>query len=388
MAKPPKKMPEEALVPPGPRRDLLELLHRFYSANGARPLRTVSRQSKTVDGEPLSEERLKRILDGDTDALLNKRFVESFIWLMTDQPDDLQAFNDRWTRFHDHHRSFGEAAARQPGRRQFHRDLVPSAHFAKHAFDARKLVDPPPATRWGRANASRIRGSVAVMANEFDILTTGRTVFDPSFQGTLSQSVEYGLLRGGTRQFMTLEAWHPTSFAVFGALPYKGSNEPDGTFICIEAHDRGAVSVYFEERRARPISQILSWWVVGAVQAAMFAHSLLGSSGQADLTVLLDTAGIDDMPPNPYPTEPPRAARGGAVPGTWGRVDDSFIYDYLTDISLPRYPREDRSLGESIAAAWDIVEEWQRRWNADPKRPSPASLSANLWEMRERMEHG
>jgi hypothetical protein len=162
----------------------------------------------------------------------------------------------------------------------------PASHFARLSFD------------WGSGMPANegdyVHGSVAISCA--DIGSYGR-VFDSVFQKSVAQLQERNILRRDGHKFQTHHDWTRSSYLVHGNIANPGYSS---SFIGVEVHAYGVVSVYFREyTKAATLDELVGWWIYSAWWMGLEVHALLGTSGPAYAAVLVDLAGISDrsVPP-------------------------------------------------------------------------------------------
>ena len=158
----------------------------------------------------------------------------------------------------------------------------PAGDFARLSFD------------WGRgmpADAGGyVQGSVAIACADRG---SYEKVFDPAFQRAVAQLQERNILRRGGHYFHTHEDRTRGSYLVYGSIT---EHRHSSSFIGVEVHSYGAVGVYFREyTKAATIDELLGWWIYCAWWMGLEVLALLGASGPAYATVLVDIAGVSDL---------------------------------------------------------------------------------------------
>jgi hypothetical protein len=161
-----------------------------------------------------------------------------------------------------------------------------ASHFARLSYD------------WGSGmpvnEDGYLHGSVAISCADIGPTSSYGRVFDSDFQRSLAQLQEGGILRRGGHRFDTHHDWTRSSYLVYGNIT-SGSSVP--SFIGVEVHTYGAVSVYFREyTKAATIDELVGWWIYGAWWMALEVQALLGTSGPAHAAILVDLAGVSDLP--------------------------------------------------------------------------------------------
>lgn len=160
--------------------------------------------------------------------------------------------------------------------------MAPASHFARLSYE------------WGVRTAARksghIQGSLAIATAE---LGAYALVFDAERQQEIDTLQERGILRRSGHTFHTQRQWSPTSYLVYGEITEGGYSS---SFIGVEAHAYGAVSVYFREYiEAIPIDELIGWWLYTAWEMALEVHQLIGTTGPADVVALLDPNGVSGI---------------------------------------------------------------------------------------------
>lgn len=158
----------------------------------------------------------------------------------------------------------------------------PAVEFARLSFD------------WGSgmpANAGAyIHGSVAIACADKGSYDK---VFDSDFQSSVAQLQERNILRRGGHVFHTHEDRTRGSYLVYGSITDPGHSS---SFIGVEVHTYGAVSVYFREyTTAATLDELLGWWIYCGWWMGLEVHALLGTSGPAYAAVLVDLTGVADL---------------------------------------------------------------------------------------------
>jgi hypothetical protein len=185
----------------------------------------------------------------------------------------------------------------------------PASHFAQLSFD------------WGRGmpadeGGGYLHGSVAISCA--DMGCYGR-VFDSVFQRSVDQLQERNILRRDGHTFHTHHDWTRSSYLVHGNITRVGDSS---SFIGVEVHAYGAVTVYFREyTKAATLDDLLGWWINSAWWMGLEVHALLGTSGPAYAAVLVDLAGVSDiLPAEPY-----------SIPPTWDSLVKSTHGPFLVE---------------------------------------------------------
>ena len=108
------------------------------------------------------------------------------------------------------------------------------------------------------------------------------------FQHSVARLQEQGILRRDGHSFNTREAWTRSSYLVYGEIV---KHYTTASYIGVEVHDYGAVSVYFKEYTSDvTLDEVVGWWVFGALWMALEIHTLLGTIGSVHATVLFNDA--------------------------------------------------------------------------------------------------
>ena len=195
-----------------------------------------------------------------------------------------------------------ELARRGEGAREEERDRIgPTAtHFARLSYDwgvgitggrASYTIEGVtiPADELGY-----LQGSVAISCPDIGPTSSYGRVFDSDFQDSVTQLQERGgILRRDGHYFHTRKEWTRSSYMVYGEITKGDLFTP--SFIGVEVHDYGAVSVYFKEyTNNASIDELVGWWIFGALRMGLEIHALLGTSGPAHAAVLFEGAGVID----------------------------------------------------------------------------------------------
>jgi hypothetical protein len=158
----------------------------------------------------------------------------------------------------------------------------PAGHFARLSFD------------WGSGmpatDGDYVHGSVAIACADKGSYDK---VFDPDFQDSVALLQEQNNLRRAGHYFHDKHDRTRGSYLVYGEITDAGHST---SFIGVEVHDYGAVSVYFREyTKAATIDELVGFWINGAWWIGLQVHDLLGTSGPAYATVLVDVAEVSDL---------------------------------------------------------------------------------------------
>lgn len=170
-------------------------------------------------------------------------------------------------------------------------ETPPRAHVTATYFAERSF-------KWGAGtlgkDAGYLHGSVAISPADLGPSPMYGRIFDLGFRRSMTQLQEYGVLRRAGHSFHTERESTPFSYLVHGKIT-EGSSST--SLIGVEAHTYGAVTVYFrEETKAATIDELLGWWIYGSMWMALAVHALLGTRGPAHAAVLVDLAGVADLP--------------------------------------------------------------------------------------------
>jgi hypothetical protein len=139
-----------------------------------------------------------------------------------------------------------------------------------------------------------LQGSLAISCPDIGPTASYGRVFDSNFQESVADLQERNILRPGGYQFERHEEWTHSSYLVYGEL-IQGSFTP--SFVGVEAHAYGAVSVYFKEyTKAATIDELVGWWIFNSLWMGLEVHVRLGTTGPVHVAVLFDRAGVQDMP--------------------------------------------------------------------------------------------
>jgi hypothetical protein len=160
-----------------------------------------------------------------------------------------------------------------------------ASHFAQLSFD------------WGRGirldDGGYVHGSLAISCADTGPSLSYGGVFSPDFQWAVRMLQEQQILRRGAHSFDTHQYWTRNSYLVYGDLT-EGGKCP--SFIGVEAHTYGAVSVYFREYTVdATLDEMVGWWFYNAWRMALIVHGLLGTTGPAHAAMMVDSAGISDL---------------------------------------------------------------------------------------------
>jgi hypothetical protein len=137
-----------------------------------------------------------------------------------------------------------------------------------------------------------LQGSVAVSCPDIGPTTSYGRVFDLDFQRSVALLQERNILRRGGHSFHTREAWTRSSYLVYGEIV---QHYMAASYIGVEVHDYGAVSVYFKEYTSdATLDEVVGWWVLGALWMALEVHTLLGTTGSVHAAVLFNDACLSD----------------------------------------------------------------------------------------------
>ena len=202
------------------------------------------------------------------------------------------------------------------------RDLVraTASHFAQLSFD------------WGRGilpdDGDYLHGSFAISCADTGPSFSYRGVFNPDFQWEVRMLQERQILRRGGHSFDGHQDWTRDSYLVYGHITETGNST---SFIGVEAHTYGAVSVYFREyTMGGTLDEIVGWWIYGAWRIGLIVHALLGTTGPAHAAVMVDRAGVSDLSV-PDQVSPVRAEHGPFPLWTGKGEDLNSLHDGLYD---------------------------------------------------------
>jgi hypothetical protein len=204
-----------------------------------------------------------------------------------------------------------------------------------------ELAHTPP-----KAYSTYIDGSIAVSPSPGPGLGPSSIylgVFDPDFQDAVTQHQEDPIFRRDGFFFHDHRQTTDHSFLVYGDIM---KYEYCTSFIGVEAHLYGAVSVYFREyTKAATIDELVGWWILRAWWMALEVHWILGTVGDGHLAVLFNPSNLSDIPApksarvqseyGPFPLTnyaPPRSWGWGAARSNESSKAKKFVKTKIASI--------------------------------------------------------
>ncbi len=288
--RPSMRMPDENALQPGPLRDLTAALYELYRRAGlvsSRVIRDWIEAEQDAPGSP-SHTTVAQFLQGRSPRpkWLNVKSVALVLLKhggasQEDRHSEIDRIHRLWISVVEPDRP--DVLRSQAGRGDVVR--ATASHFARLSFD------------WGRGirpdDGGYVHGSLAISCADTGPSFSYGGVFSPDFQWGVRMLQEQQILRRGGHRFNGHQDWISDSYLVYGDITETGYCS---SFIGVEAHTYGAVSIYFREYTMdATLDEIVGWWIYGAWRIGLIVHALLGTTGPAHAAVMVDPAGISDL---------------------------------------------------------------------------------------------